>query len=278
MTTTDEQCDIRYQEVFRDFDQLVIDNYQGNNPTTTSTAKAKYQVNADLSLSVLENSEPDKDRLFNEIWTNARKILPRAKVQSSVSQYHIDSDGESGALAYVVNDVNLPEKWVIAYDDADYSGANDPQFTHTTVHEFGHIVFLSSDQLDIRSTGSCPNYGIQEGCSFAQSYINRFYQTFWASIIDEHRALQSDEDKQRFYERYQDRFVSEYASTNPVEDAAEVFTSFVLKDKPASGDTVVNQKILLMHDIEALVNLRREIRGKLSLNRERQKRVSMLTQ
>lgn len=272
---SDEQCDALEEDVFGDFDDFVVDNYGGAAPDNESSAKAKYTIENNLSLTSIDISQPVNDNRYREIWRNASAILPKSNVAESFSQFHIDSDGEGETLAYVTNDVNAPGKWIIAYDDADYTGPKDPEFTHTTVHEFGHIVFLGVGQLDTNSMGGCPNYDIQEGCSFEASYINQFFDAFWNDIIDEHRAIQNEEQAEAFYDKYRDRFVSEYAATNPVEDAAEVFTNFVFRDKPTDNNSVINKKILLMHGFDALVKLRKDIRGKLTITRARQQRARL---
>ena len=61
------------------------------------------------------------------------------------------------------------------------------------------------------------------------------------------------------YEKYQDRFVSAYSSTNIDEDVAESWTAFVLNDKPL-GVTMSEQKILFFYDFSELVDIRDHIR------------------
>lgn len=270
----DDECYALEDEVFGDFDEYLVDDYGGKDAENfdDQTAIARYQIRNDLTLTTLENAEPENDGKFKEIWAGANKVLPRSKVLESFSQYHIDSDGADGNLAYVVGDFSLPGKWILAFDDADYIGPLDREFIHTTVHEFGHVVFLGVGQLDATSTGDCPTYGIEEGCSYKESYINKFYQQFWSDIIEEHSAMESEEGISAFYDKYQERFVSEYSATNPVEDAAEVFTHFVLRDKPDNSDSVINQKIRMMYDEQALVMLRNDIRGKLTITRARNRK------
>jgi len=62
-----------------------------------------------------------------------------------------------------------------------------------------------------------------------------------------------------FYERYQDRFVTEYAATNPGEDLAETFAVFVLNERP-TGSTIADQKLNLLWADPEMVSLRDEIR------------------
>lgn len=99
--------------------------------------------------------------------------------------------------------------------------------------------------------------------------LNQFYQQFWVGTFAEHGsavAAQEAGDEgvalQQFYEKYRDRFVSEYAATNPIEDLAEIFTHFVLKDKPVDTD-IASEKISFLYQFARLVDMRRGIRAKL---------------
>lgn len=104
-----------------------------------------------------------------------------------------------------------------------------------------------------------------EGCAKEGSYINALYQNYWKDIHDEFLDTGDDESKkQAFYEKYQDRFVTQYASTNPGEDIAECFTHFVIFDKP-TGDTYANKKVQLFYNYPELVELRNYIRKSLSI-------------
>jgi hypothetical protein len=111
-----------------------------------------------------------------------------------------------------------------------------------------------------------PKIMVVDGCAKTNSYINLFYQKFWADIISDWDEIQYIEDDEEFYEqsdlfyeKFQDRFVSIYSSTNIDEDIAESWTTFVLKDKP-TGETISEQKILFFYDFSELVNIREHIR------------------
>ncbi len=265
---SDEECENLENEVFGDFDEFYVDDYDGYNNDDESESIAQYAIEADLTLSELENNEPDSESLFQDIWSDAKRILPLQWVKNSFSEFHINTDGEDGTLAYVQADEFNTGKWIIAFDDLDYAGLDDKEFIHTVIHEFGHVVFLGEGQLNTEEVDQCDNYLVDEGCANSSSHINRFFQSFWTDIINENKAIETDEDQLiEFYEKYQNRFVSEYAATNPVEDAAEVFTNFVLREKPIDTSTIANQKIAFMHTVEPLVQLRKQIRRKLSIVR-----------
>jgi hypothetical protein len=114
-------------------------------------------------------------------------------------------------------------------------------------------------------TSSCTNYMSMDGCSKSDSYINAFYNAFWADIYDEWSSTVSTKDGEvnedqvsNFYDKYSDQFVTDYAPTGPEEDIAESWTYFVFGPKPA-GDTIAEQKILFFYDYPELVQLRQEV-------------------
>jgi len=270
-----EACEALEVEQLGDFDEFYLDDYRSNGADEASESVAQYTIEADLTLSELDNIDPEGDDLFRQIWRNVKQILPEPWLKDSFSEFHIHSDGEEGTLAYVQLDEYQDDRWVIAFDDVDYSGVDDKEFIHTVIHEFGHVVFLNENQIDAEVTEDCDTYLLEEGCAFRRSHLNRFYQTFWQDLIDENAAAEGDEDQLLiFYRRYQDQFISEYAATDPIEDAAEVFTHFVLREKPHDNGSVVTRKIRFLHTLKPLVELREQLRSKLSLIRKNQGKAS----
>ena len=58
-----------------------------------------------------------------------------------------------------------------------------------------------------------------------------------------------------------DKFVTDYAATNPGEDIAETFSYFVAKAEPASCESsVTSQKLCFFYKFPQLVTLRKNIR------------------
>jgi len=60
--------------------------------------------------------------------------------------------------------------------------------------------------------------------------------------------------------KYKDRFVTDYAATNPGEDIAEVFATFVTQADQPRGNSIADQKIKLLYDFPELTQLRDKIR------------------
>jgi len=213
--------------------------------------------------------ELQKDtKKHTEIWRLISKIVP-ANYKTFFNEYLIFTGTESGTYGYVVETKEDLTKWQIgiAIDFAYEGGFNkDGELSYTIIHEFGHVLTLNDTQVDSKKTqNDCQNYFPGEGCAKEGSYINALFQNYWKDINDEFQDLGENESKkQAFYEKYQDRFVTQYASTNPGEDIAESFTHFVIFDKP-TGDTYANQKVQLLYKYPELVDLRNYIRSSLNI-------------
>jgi hypothetical protein len=97
--------------------------------------------------------------------------------------------------------------------------------------------------------GACPNYETDEWCTKATAYLNNFVKRFWWKA----KTATYDENK----------FVTEYATTNPEEDIAESFAFFVLWSN-FSNTTVKDQKLNFFNSYPELLKIREEMRSVLA--------------
>ena len=209
------------------------------------------------------------------VWDFFTSIIP-AEHRKWIIEYVIFTDGSYNTLAWISRaEYGDNSRWQLGVDVLD---SVDPlTLTTTIVHELGHLLTLNSDQIlseqdqaysVYQDQAICPQYISDEGCSTPDSYINKFYQTFWidlhedwletvykphANSPEEFRALVS-----QFHEKHPDEFVSEYAATNIKEDMAESFEKFILQPKPTGG-TIADKKILFFYDFPELVALRQQM-------------------
>jgi hypothetical protein len=220
-----------------------------------------------------------------EIWNYFITLIP-ASERSSLAEYSIITDGEGNVLAAVVQTLYDPALWGLEVDIRD--SGDKYNLIYTLIHEYAHLLTLGPDQVtpskavfnnpdddDIyyNEVSGCPDYFPGEGCSQPNSYINAFFNRFWADIHEEWQDINLIEDDDTYYEalddfyyKYENQFVTDYASTNPEEDIAEAFTFFVLSPRP-NGDTIAEEKILFFYEYPELVQLRDEITaGICSLN------------
>ena len=220
-----------------------------------------------------------------EIWDYFTTLIP-SEMRSSLAEYSIVTDGEGNVLAAVAQTLHDPALWGL---EVDINDSDDKlNLTYTLIHEYAHLLTLGPDQVtpsiavfnnpdddDIYydEVNACPEYFPGEGCSRSDSYINTFFNEYWAKIYEEWQDVNLIEEDNTYYEAldefyytYEDQFVTDYAATNPEEDIAEAFTFFVLSSRP-DGDTIAEQKILFFYDYPELVALRDEIIGSIcSLN------------
>ena len=124
-------------------------------------------------------------------------------------------------------------------------------FTFLTLHEFGHVLTLNESQVNVFQ-GNCSAYHTGEGCSNSNSYINQLFELGWADIAP------NGEGGEDLYNRYSDRFVSDYAATNPGEDIAEVFATFIIEGRKG-GNSIADQKVNQLFERPELVSLRNKI-------------------
>lgn len=199
------------------------------------------------------------------LWEFTKNIAPESYIRK-LSQFMIFAGENNGTAGYVFNTESDLSKWQMGLAiDFAYTGGrlnSDGEFAYTVIHEFGHIVTLDNTQVDGNiGNEACPNYFIHEGCTKLPSYINVMYQRHWSDIASEHAAIGDDQQRaQQFYNKYRDRFVTEYAATNPPEDIAEVFTRFVLDANRPGGTMVSDQKVQLLYDYNELLQIRDHIR------------------
>jgi hypothetical protein len=207
------------------------------------------------------------------IWEYFTYLIPPEERQP-LNQYRIFSDGSGNSngyyeIAWQWQGVQQSQTWALEIDLADYEGLKS--INDALIHEFGHMLTLNLDQIDIRTQpADCPAYADENQCSFPDSYLNQFYQQFWdGETFVEWQAITSQADPQavknglaEFYQAHPDDFVREYAASAPKEDLADTWTYFVMTPRP-TGTTLAEQKILFFYNLPKFVELRDHLRGRI---------------
>ncbi|MCA0987594.1 hypothetical protein [Guptibacillus algicola] len=213
--------------------------------------------------------ETDKHR---DLWYLFSDLIP-SENREMVKEFLIFTDGRDDVLGYV-EPLDNSDEWVLAIDYEDT--VNEKDFYYTLVHEYGHLLTLKDDQIDQEDLAdedaveeafmACDYYFAFNGCSRQNSYMNAFFETFWADYYDEwlDQDVEWDEEAQvAFFEKYPNHFSTDYAATHPEEDIAEAWTHFIFSTKP-TGETTADQKIAFFYQFSELVELRKNILLKLS--------------
>lgn len=239
----------------------------------------------DLNPFVSDFKELQRDReTHTRVWKYFSTIIP-AERRDFLKEYIIITDGESGIYAAVGQTENAADEWALLVDIVDTE--NNYQLTYTFIHEYAHLLTLGPDQVPpdlelfenredstayFQALADCFTYFTGEGCSNPGSYMDDFYNAFWLDIYDEWNKIDFETDEEEyyeklegFYEKYQDRFVTDYAVTSPEEDIAETFSFFILAPKPA-GKTIAEQKVLFFYARPELVALREELLNNICTN------------
>ena len=197
---------------------------------------------------------------FQALWDQMTAMLPEDAWEDFI-RFTVFTDGENETLAYVQQADDTGEKWEIAVDPAD---AGDGQmFVETVLHEYSHYLTLNGGQVKYTARQTASTYNEEGLVTRDGSYLDDFYQRFWADYLDDRLA---DMDTYNFFLRHEDDFVTDYASSSPSEDIAESFTYFVLQDGPRPGDAVWEQKLNFFFDYPEMTALRQEIRACLGLS------------
>jgi outer membrane murein-binding lipoprotein Lpp len=206
-----------------------------------------YPIEAD---ALMLDGQETEESYYESLWDEFAWIIPQQHrwMLTSFSIFsHVDT------LAYVVQEDDDWESWSLGINVELNSTMNETVGTLT--HEFGHLLFLNSNELDpYGDPQSCHTIYMEEtGCLYEDSYLYDFKELFW------------HEDE---YEFSEEEFVSEYAAGHIDEDMAESWMHFVLAPKPL-GDSIAEQKVLFFYQYDELIHLRAEMLSRVATLMER---------
>ncbi len=240
-----------------------------NNPTGSDGEITLYTIDGDNIIKKQDYKVTGQDLAYQqdtkkhqELWSLTKKIIP-ANYRTKMNEFLIYNGDVSGSSGFVIETKSDLSKWQMG---VAINFANDQkELAYTIIHEFGHILTLNNDQVDaIINEANCSNYYTGEGCSKTASYINKLQSNYWADIWEEFiKAKDTETAMESFYTKYSSRYVTQYASTNPGEDIAEVFATFVTRNGGVNGSSIAEQKIQLMYNHNELIELRNYIRNNL---------------
>lgn len=263
--------------------KTIIDNYEEINSDIfveylldPIDMKAYFTLNSQRNLVLkpllpIIESKPTPSELetYDKIWREIKDKVG-TNLLASLDSFIVYSDGKDETLAYVNYIDDKASRWYMAIDIEDSINMEDnslkEDFYFTIVHELAHVITLNDTQAIYNSEPSFGKY-FEEDISFNEdSYLNEFYNRFWTYSIDESRIIQNldNEDiRYKFFLRHENSFVTDYAATSPSEDIAESFAYFVINEKPM-GNEIWEQKIRFFYEFEELVEIKNNIRKRLS--------------
>ncbi len=257
-----------------DFQDEFSDEPSGSDPTTFGdgeTFLTSYRINGDNIDKIKDFKIPNRFKdLQNDyskhlqMWEYFSRMIP-IEHRTHITEFLVFEGGQSLAGFVEPINPNSLDKWRmgLAIEVAGDLENIDLQeeFAAVSIHEFGHVLTLNKQQVEVGgSENSCANFHTGEGCSRSNSYINELFEIGWSDIYEEFLDTKEDHIYTRFFPKYENRFVSDYAATNPGEDVAEVFTYFVTEANKRTGNSIAAQKINALYAHPELVDLRKRIR------------------
>lgn len=230
------------------------------------SAGAQEFALGDDTLKVLGEYEIQGDELVGEVklahlrvWERFASLFPaatRPDVSVFVAINAAKSGGTDGAMQNFDDD---PAGYYIALDVTGYSSNLD----RTMIHEFFHLVTLRATEIprDEAAIDSCPVFTPVFGCPLPDAYLTAWDEAFWPDYLIADFNAQGKKAVKRRFKQNKGSFVTEYAATNPAEDAAETFSEWVLRNKPATGDRIVDEKLRFWEAYPEVVAIRDQIRA-----------------
>lgn len=250
-----------------------------------------YKINDNQTISPYEPNTNEYVTQVNEVWEIVKRIYPE-EFRNELGKIGLFRDGPDNTLGAIYRDIEDLDKYtlVVDLDDIYANGSiNLDLVEYISIHELGHIISLDETQLTITqslytarseeeflnrleiSKNLCKTFYPFDGCSKTDSYINQFFQNYWAGQrYDEWSEINSIENQDAqlnamrdFYEKYYLEFVTAYGATDPSEDISESFAAFVIRDNKPNNNTVLisEKKILFFYNYPELINLREDIRA-----------------
>jgi len=213
------------------------------------------------NLSLIEHYDVDKklvkfqnENMHKQFLDAYVSITPK-RIMDELVYVSLNTDDYGGTeSASVIRNSDYPLKFDVNIDPLDmvFDDFMDEQYLKAVmIHENAHILSLNSEEgnndalfmhpgntgsyikeLMLKKHADCaPNYyNDMAGCLYPDSYLNLFFQKFWAEIYPDHHwwwefytmdmyYYATDE----FYQKYKTQFVTYYAASDPDEDFAESF-------------------------------------------------------
>ena len=240
-----------YQDFVKDFKE-----FEGEASEAEKKAEVTYRIDKGENF-VIESGVENASHIKIKKWL--ADISPNKFSDIYLSRLILLSNTDDDSAAFVTpSDSGAPDSWDMFVNMTSMKEDGDKEMVFTLIHEFAHILTFNNSQVkeSVNKT-SCKNYFIDEGCMNTNAYLNIFYDKFWKGKFNP-----IVEDSMENYDKEPSAFVTEYAATNPGEDIAETFATFVFKKK-IEDNTIAGQKVTFFYTYPELRKMRGAIRSML---------------
>jgi hypothetical protein len=214
-----------------------------------------YNVSPGEQIAVQSGSD---DKKYRDLWDDVAALSPDTISDRYIESFGVYANKGDDTIAFV-DDADMDGKWRMAINLAAYEQGTLREQKAILIHELGHVISLNTSQVN-PNISNCKTLTIEEGCADKNSVVNTFWEKFW-----------KDKGEQSYSKN---SFVTQYATTDIVEDTAESFTYFVMdKGQEKLGDSVRNQKIKHFYRFPEMVNIRDSMRQVLGRDIVRAKKI-----
>jgi hypothetical protein len=177
-----------------------------------------------------------------QLWTVVRKVFPQYAVDLIdgfvVFVPTVDRAARGEVVGIVVPHGSVTA-WTLALAPHPLS---DDELAHTMIHELGHLLTLNESQWDVTATQtSCDDLPPPDGCLTEDAILSDYVAKAWnAKTYRSYLALwggskpPSTAAQDSWYRKHRSEFYDSYAATSPVEDFAESFAAWCLKEPMSS--------------------------------------------
>lgn len=220
---------------------------------------AVFEVTGDeirLLQGALDQAQEQRIRFSFKLFTN---LVP-AELRTSLKK--IDVYNNNGTAAYISFEEDSINTHILGLNademiDETSSFMERYQISLLFIHELAHLISMQEDQVS--NYGVCFNpLGETFDCHREDSYMNRFNQLFWSNVDIYFRdnSNKSDDDLAQFYELNEGNFLNSYAASNPYEDFAESFMTFVTEYRPEAQESGLDKKIMFFYQYDEMILIR----------------------
>ncbi len=205
-----------------------------------------------VALGNLVRREADDESFAaaERIWSRVRQMFPQSRIEK-ISELFVWNETLGGGS--VIRNWDL-RGWQLNVD----TNLRGEELDYLLLHEFGHVLTLDLAEMTLLvDPSACATVAVDISCANVGSVVDRFTTRFWSVEMAE-TATEPD-GAEALYEADPTRWISRYSATSPVEDIAETWTAFVLRERPV-GASVADEKIRFFWVHPDMRSLRAEIR------------------
>lgn len=221
-------------------DELMVSHYYGG------TYTALYATYGN-TLTPIDATKPQS--LHKQLWNRFVTLVGEEYARTRIQEFRIYNDKNSQYDAFTDMDTQTGN-WILGVNvyGIDFTHVNMWKELDTLfLHEIGHMI-------------------IDDNEGMSAEFIGTFWSAEDIARVDSISQMKEGSAKDRIQHQYYDAhtrsFVSEYASTNPLEDSVESFLFFV-RDTPHSGTYLRDRKVNFFYGYPGVVSLRDRIRENL---------------